>query len=202
MPDMGGSTNLGVMSGSSDEQEGRMRAKFAPMFRSSGPETRWTSGPGKNPQGKQTVRKRDEEEQGERLSEEQTERQTTAPDISQNSEIQKGPDRKRRRVESPSLSEGLNSGIYELQTPPKSHTKAEPVGKLSKAEKNQAKLSLSITTERNMSVYFSPSRGKVGPNNAPRVGFITDDHGSSLICEGSNLKRALHDPRSHSKHKP
>ena len=121
----------------------------------------------------------------------QTERQTTAPDTRQNTDEQNGPNRKRRRVESPTLSKGSNSGYSRCQKLPKSQSKAEPEKKMSKAEKNQAKQSLSITTEHTMSVYFSPSRGKVGPNNVPGVGSINDEQSSSLICEGSNLKECI-----------
>ena len=141
------------------------------------------------PLSKQTVRKREEEGP----SDEQTERQTTAPDTRQKTDEQAEPDRKRRRVESesPTLSEGSSSGKSRRQKLPKSQSKAEPEKKMSKAEKNQAKLSLSLTTERSLSQYFSPSRGKVGPTQAQGVGLSLAMESSSLICEGSSTNECI-----------
>merc|ERR1711954_151825 len=62
---------------------------------------------------------------------------------------------------------------------------------MSKADKNHAKLSLSLTTERSLNQYFSPSRGKVGPKHAPGVGLVLEDESSSLSCEGSSLTECI-----------
>ena len=118
-------------------------------------------------------------------------KETTPPDTRQNTDEPIGPNRKRRRVECPTLSEGSNSGKPRRQKLPKSQAKAEPEKKMSKAEKNQAKLSLSLTTEQSLSQYFSPSRGKVGPKHAPGVGLVLTNESSSLSCEGSSLKECI-----------
>ena len=120
------------------------------------------------PLSKQTVRKREEEEP----DKEQTESQKYTPDIRQMTDEQTEPSRKKRRVESLSqtLSEGAGPGMHKRQKLPKSQPEAKPEKKMSRAEKNQAKLSLSLTTERNLGSYFSPNRGKVGPTQAQGIG--------------------------------